>query len=108
MCMVSERIFGETGAPAREVTDASKLRPGDIIVRTDTAGKITHVAIVEVVGQNPDLNNAWRFDTCDGNTSANGGTGGYVGWADRNQYPDGTLGTARSGITTRAFTRYPA
>lgn len=107
MCMVSERIFGETGAPAREVTDVSKLRPGDIIVRTDTAGKITHVAIVEVVGQNPDLNNAWRFSSCDGNTNANGGTGGYVGWADRSQYPGGTLGTARSGITTRAFTRYP-
>lgn len=108
MCMVSERIFGETGAPAREVTDTSKVRPGDIIVCTDTAGKIAHVAIIEVVEQNPNFNNAWRFSTCDGNTCANGGTGGYVAWAHRNQHPYGTLGTAYSGCTTRAFTRYPA
>lgn len=61
MCMVSERIFGETGAPAREVTEVSKLRPGDIIVSYNKDGSIYHVAIVERVERNPDQNNEWRW-----------------------------------------------
>lgn len=107
VCMVSERIFGESGAPAREVTDVSKLRPGDIIVNFDKNGKPGHVGIVEVVGQNPDLGNTWHFSTCDGNTTSSDPNTNYVSWANRNQYPAGNLGTFRSGSSRRAFTRYP-
>lgn len=31
--MVSDRIFGQSGFPAREVTDSSKVRAGDLILR---------------------------------------------------------------------------
>ena len=101
MCMVSERIFGETGAPAREVTDVSKLRPGDIIVSYNKDGSIYHVGIVERVERNPDQNNEWRYSKCDGNAN------GCVSWSKMKQPPAGELGTMRSGITARAFTRYP-
>ena len=45
MCMVSERIFGKTGAPAREITDITKARPGDIVVKMRENGTVAHVAI---------------------------------------------------------------
>lgn len=46
MAMVSERIFGKTCAPAREITDITKARPGDIVVEMNSAGNTpAHVAI---------------------------------------------------------------
>ena len=105
MCMVSERIFGETGAPAREVTDVNKVRPGDITVSYGKDGKIYHVGIVETVGRNPYQNNELRYATCDGNSGPS--NAGYVSWANRNSDPWGTIGKLPSGGTTRVFTRYP-
>ena len=55
--MVSERIWGETDIPAREVTDVSKLRPGDIILKFDKNGQIYHTGIVEIVAKNLDHGN---------------------------------------------------
>lgn len=44
--MVSDRIFGKTGAPCREVTDITKARPGDIVVKMSSDGwSIAHVNI---------------------------------------------------------------
>lgn len=105
MCMVSERIFGETGAPAREVTDVNKVRPGDIVVQYDENGKIYHVAIAEVIGRNQYQNNEYRYATCDGNSGPD--DAGYVSWADKNTDPWGAIGKRPSGITIRVFTRYP-
>ena len=106
--MVSERIWGETDIPAREVTDVSKLRPGDIILKFDKNGQIYHTGIVKIVAKNPDRGNIWLYSTYNGNIgNDSNGAYGYVTWADRNQYPFGTLEKMPSGVTARAFTRYP-
>lgn len=100
VCMVSERIFGTTGAPAREVTDVSKLRPGDIVLSYDKDGKIKHAAIVEYVGRNPDQGNEWRYGACEANANS------PICWETAGQYPTGRLGMLSSGSSRRAFTRY--
>lgn len=44
--MVSNRIFGMTGAPTREVTDITKARPGDIVIKMYADGSgVGHVGI---------------------------------------------------------------
>lgn len=102
MCMVSERIFGTTGAPAREVTNVSDLRPGDIIIQYNKNGECSHVGIVEFIEQNPDQGNEWRYAMCDG------GATHPIQWSsDIGQHAQGRLGALYSGASNRAFTRYP-
>ena len=82
MCMVSERIFGKTGAPTREVTDITKARPGDIVVIMSNDGwSVAHVCIF--LGYEPardeqygdyTLHREPSLYTCDGNM------GGEVFW----------------------------
>lgn len=101
--MVSERIFGKTGAPCREVTDLSKVRPGDIVVSV-TDGRVNHVSIAlyytparTIFG----VNESAEIHTCDGNMSPNSnGTGGTVSW---------DLGRPLSNnrTTYHVLTRYP-
>ncbi|MBD5160768.1 MAG: S-layer homology domain-containing protein [Oscillibacter sp.] len=95
--MVSDRIFGQTGAPAREVTDPSKVRAGDILISLNGKGQLTHVSIASENAHN--LSGSYVFTTCDGNSS-----GGYVYW-NTNSYS--TIGTITSNIVVKAFTRYP-
>ncbi|MBD5162937.1 MAG: S-layer homology domain-containing protein [Oscillibacter sp.] len=88
--MVSDRIFGQTGAPAREVTDPSKIRAGDLLICLNSKGQLTHVAIVS---SNASYNGTfWGFTICGGNSS-----GGYVSW-------DTSLGSLN---INRCYTRYP-
>ncbi|MDE7262295.1 MAG: S-layer homology domain-containing protein, partial [Oscillospiraceae bacterium] len=71
-CMVSELIFGKTGAPAREIYSVEDMRPGDIIFYIDESTNVLkHVAIVTGIQQ---IDDAWYFYTCDGNF------GGKVAW----------------------------
>lgn len=102
MAMVSERIFGKTGAPAREITDVTKARPGDIVVKMNAAGtSITHVSIF--LSYTPGytaygVNVKPELITCDGNIS------GAVQWSHTN-----TLSGGLGDIGTRIhiLTRYP-
>lgn len=101
MCMVSERIFGKTGAPAREVTDITKARPGDVVVKMSRNGGIAHVNIFlsyEPAYTQYGINNMATIYTCDGNIS------GEVSWNHPN-----TLYNGLDDIGTRIhiLTRYP-
>ena len=84
--MVSDRIFGRTGAPCREVTDPAKVRPGDILVTMSSNGTIYHVGIIlqyVPAGTRTPTSGAWsldRFVTCDGNDGARAGQVGKVYW----------------------------
>ncbi|MBD5160690.1 MAG: S-layer homology domain-containing protein [Oscillibacter sp.] len=89
--MVSDRIFGQTGAPAREVTDGSKVRAGDIVVSYNSKGQIAHAAIAS--GNAAYNGTFWGFTTCEGNFG-----GGLVQW---------NTGSIGLGTTVRAYTRYP-
>lgn len=101
--MVSERIFGKNGAPCREITDFSKVRPGDIVLRI-TDGHLSHVGIA--LSYTPayteyGTNISARIYTCDGNL---GGTNGKIGGTVTWNYPN-TLSSNRT--TFRVLTRYP-
>ena len=105
MAMVSDTIFGMSGAPAREVTKVTDLRPGDMLFKFDAnTGKTLHACIVLSVDE-PDYRGYYRVHTCDGNMN-----GGYVYW---DQGPNTmTQVTMGAGIVQglyiyRAFTRYP-
>ena len=99
--MVSETIFGQSGAPAREVYSIKDARPGDLLYKIQN-GRLAHVAIVTSVVKNSD-DGTWRFSSCDGNIN------GKVSWTWNNEYGFGSNGlTNLSGsITYRIFTRYP-
>ena len=120
--MVSNRIFGMTGAPAREVKSLDEARPGDIVVTFDGAGRAGHVAIfIEKVNNDPyilngeihyrrtafDENGVGHHDcfyhTCDGNV----GSPSYpdtrvVDWSGEKA----ALGVG-PGTRVLIFTRYP-
>lgn len=100
MAMVSERIFGKTGAPCREVTDITKARPGDIVIKLGYGDNytVTHVGIF--LSYEPgDQWSTPSFLTCDGNNGGRRGNGTVL-WGLRNSA--GGLGTYY-----RIFTRYP-
>ena len=108
--MLSDRIFGRTGAPCREVTDPTKVRPGDILVTMSSNGTIYHVGIIlQYVpagvwangGMTP---NNDRFVTCDGNDGARAGQVGKVYWG-----MESFLGNGFGDIGTgyHILTRYP-
>lgn len=109
MCMVSERIFGKTGAPAREITDITKARPGDIVVCMNAKRNgISHVGIfLQYVPANtpfPDGCTSAKpgFVTCDGNLNSN--SGGTVTW----QHPNYMWGGLSDlGTAYHILTRYP-
>lgn len=103
MAMVSERIFGKTGAPAREITDVTKARPGDIVIfMNDTGNAMAHVSIfIEYKPAHTTqygTNVKAKIYTCDGNVS------GKVDWTHPN-----TLYNGLSDIGTKVhiLTRYP-
>ena len=106
--MVSNRIFGSTGAPFREVTDIKNVRPGDVLVSYDKKNVVTHVMIALSVGE-PYANKVlggvmYNVTTTDGNANSkvtwdlSRGIWNNLGSANYNEY---------SGIYYRAFTRYP-
>ncbi|MBD5161739.1 MAG: S-layer homology domain-containing protein [Oscillibacter sp.] len=89
--MVSDRIFGQSGFPAREVTDPSQVRAGDLIVVLNSNGRITHVSIAS---SNAYLNgSSYAFHNCGGNAG-----GGLVMWS---------TGNSNLSSTVKAYTRYP-
>lgn len=107
MCMVSERIFGLTGFPAREVSTVKNVRPGDIVVYYEKGGRIRHVGIVTYLEET--LDGSFCLGTCDGNLIPDG----TVVWSypiPGAVYATGTaLNTpsSRTGAYVRIFTRYP-
>ena len=108
--MVSDRIFGRTGAPCREVTDPAKARPGDILVTMSSNGTIYHVGIIlqyVPAGTRTPTDGAWsldRFVTCDGNNGARAGQVGKVCWG-MNSCLYG--GPSDIGTEYHILTRYP-
>ncbi len=109
--MVSERIFGKTGAPTREITDITKARPGDIVVEMNhKTGDLAHVAIflqyVPAYTYAPDGSMPYQPEiiTCDGNSN------GKVYWGSSyhlGTWPDGTGGLDLIGTDVHILTRYP-
>ena len=102
MAMVSETIFGQNGAPCREVYSWKDARPGDMVYEIDPANNtVKHVRIVTSV-QN--VNGKWQAAICDGNN------GGEVYWEWDAECGLGYYGmTNKPPCTTqyRIFTRYP-
>ena len=97
-CMVSNTIFGNTGFPARQVTDITKVRPGDIVI-TLKNGKPGHVSIVCKTGTYMDEP---AFTTCDGNISGLGNQYNAVSWPTQYSTMTRTMSSNRL-----IFTRYP-
>ena len=101
--MVSSLIFGDTANPARQVTDLSQIRPGDVLflIRNDT-GKVWHVMVAI---ESPNEMNAVHY--------TDGNHGAVVYWPDSGSpYSRECLdcyGTEAEGKTYRleAWTRYP-
>lgn len=108
--MVSDRIFGRTGAPCREVTDPAKARPGDILVTMSSNGTIYHVGIIlqyvpaGVWANGSMAPNNDRFVTCDGNNGARAGLVGKVRWGMESRLGNG-FGDIGTGY--HILTRYP-
>lgn len=100
--MVSERIFGKTGAPARRVTELKDVRPGDIIYSVSGDGKSAgHIGIVYEIRRD-NSGNTTGYKVCDGNILI-GNNPGVVKW-----FYDGENGWERMGPYDWIFTRYPA
>ena len=100
-CMVSETIFGQSDAPAREVYSFKDARPGDIVYKINAKTKaIEHVSIVTTVNL---VNGTWLAATCDGNSA------GKVAWNWDEETGLGNWGMQSSNgtYTYRIFTRYP-
>ena len=97
VAMVSDAIFGQSGYPAREVTDPSEVRPGDLVIVLNSAGKLRHVRIVTSTASYREGYSGydWWFSYSDGNASEK------VRWAD-----DGRIYTDEYD-SIRVFTRYP-
>lgn len=102
MAMVSERIFGKTGTPAREIADVTKARPGDIVITMNAANTdIDHVSIFleYAAGYTAyGVNVKPELITCDGNTN------GKVSWSHPNILNNGLNDI---GTTYHILTRYP-
>ena len=105
MCMVSDRIFGLKGFPAREVTAIEDVRPGDISVSFDKNNRVYHVGIVLYLEET--LDGGYHFGSCDGN-SASTVTWSYpVSSAIAAKGTDLNTPSPYTGCYTRIFTRYP-
>ena len=105
VAMVSERIFGKSGAPCREITDVTKARPGDIVIKMSSDDCPAHVCIFlsyepgyMFYGTTDSFYIKPNILTCDGNVN------GKVDWDGPN-----TLYNGLDDIGTRIliFTRYP-
>lgn len=109
MAMVSDRIFGRNGAPAREVTDLAQVRPGDCVFYFNENGKCRHVAIVAYTDGRREYTDfygvkttPWIIDTCDGNYND------QVKWPLYEEYSNGPyMFDEELGVKYRIFTRYP-
>lgn len=95
MAMISEYLFGMTGAPCRRVTDPDKVRVGDITVSFDKNGRVTHYGIVATTEYRVNSNGIgyWYYGTCDGNMN------GQVHWS--------TVTASRPSEYHHVYTRYP-
>ncbi len=99
--MVSSLVFGDDASPARQVTDLSQIRPGDILflIRNDN-GNLWHVMVAL---ESPNEMNA--FHCTDGNN------GGQVYWPEPDSpYSRENLdcfGTEGKTYRIEAWTRYP-
>lgn len=95
--MVSDRIFGAGGNPARKLSDNSEMRPGDaILVRDATTGKDVHWLIAT-----SEMDSDGCFSAAEGNSN------GKVSWPDKysSLRSEETYKWANQYITV--FTRYP-
>lgn len=109
--MVSDLIFTEN-AECREVTDFSKVRPGDIIVRVDSStGDPMHIMIavgnsyIEEGTTNGVPFEVWAVDIADGNHNRR------VIWNEDNHNYTGLYSPdspSSSGFIYYVYTRYPA
>ncbi len=104
--MVSDTVFGTSGAPGREVTDTNEIRPGDLVICLNNKGETLHACVVTKVEMTTNrITNkpVTLVHTCDGNVN-----GGYVQWDIAR--PIIGLGVGNNtGYTTcyRVVTRYP-
>jgi len=107
MAMVSERIFGKTGAPAREITDITKARPGDIVICMNATGNaMSHVGIFQSYKPGYTaygVTNQPEIITCDGNLNSSTGAG-TVTWYHPNILRGGL---SDIGVRYHILTRYP-
>ena len=102
--MVSEKIFGTSGNPGREVTSINDIRPGDLIIFFNSENKVIHASVVTKIEMTTsNYGPVAKVYTCDGNAA-----GGYVRW-DMLRIVGGLGKGNKPGYTTsyRVVTRYP-
>ena len=107
--LVSDYIFGQTGAPMRKI-DFKSARPGDILITLYSNGEICHVLAITDNAIHDNEIGGWGVKTTDAATPTKGdlnaytiewpnGTGGYGGIV----YDDGY-----GANTKEVWTRYPS
>lgn len=80
--LVSDYIFGQTGAPARKIT-FMKARPGDIVFHLKPNGEIRHVAIITSKPYHDNDMSAWTAETTDAGTAVKGNYNTYyITWTE--------------------------
>ena len=99
--MVSSLVFGDDANPARQITDLSQIRPGDILLRVQNGtGKIWHVTVAL---ESPNDMNSFHY--------TDGNHGGIVCWPEPDSpYSRENLdcfGYEGKAYHIEAWTRYP-
>lgn len=110
--LVSDYIFGQTGAPLRKV-DFMQTRPGDIILFMQN-GKIRHQVTATSYPHHDDDMGAWVVDITEATTAVKGDNSTYfIGWtgAFSNGYAEGggavVYDDGYGADAKEVYTRYP-
>ena len=111
--LVNDYIFGQTGAPMREI-DFMKARPGDIVIEVYPNGEVYHVVAITSRVYHDDDMGAWVAKITDASRPANADISTYtINWPD-NAFEGGegggVVGVYDDGYGADNFevwTRYP-
>lgn len=106
--LVSDYIFGQTGAPMRKV-DFKSARPGDILVTLEPNGDVHHVLAIITNAYHDDDIEGWGVKTTDASRPPNADISAYtIGWNDDTGGYGGIVYDDGYGASTKeVWTRYP-
>ena len=107
--LVSDYIFGQTGAPMRKI-DFKSARPGDILVTLEPNGDVYHVLAIISNAHHDDDIEGWGVKTTDAGRPPNASISAYtIGWDDDTGGYGGIVYDDGYGASTKeVWTRYPS
>lgn len=107
--LVSDYIFGQTGAPMRKI-DFKSARPGDILVILEPNGDVYHVLAIISNAHHDDDIEGWGVKTTDAGRPPNASISAYtIGWDDDIGGYGGIVYDDGYGASTKeVWTRYPS